>query len=671
MSDREEEPVGAGRRERRAAWRVAVAAVVLVGCATGRADFDLGQGLAGQQKWDEAIRAIEAAIQKEPDNAEYKTALARVRAGAADAELRNATGAAGQMAQLPEVDRGLAAVERALRYDSGHAPSLRFQATLRDRRVALAREVERLLVEGATFRDRQNWTQMGEAGARVLAIDPENAAATRLRQDAVRGAVEQSLKLASEAEAQEDWREAARALEEALGRDPGSEDVQRRLRIAQQRDNLAYYLGRAGQLEAEGQLERAYGFLKVAAKYWTTDVRLRDVMERVAREGRRRHYAGARQRAETDDWGRVYAALSQATQGFGAASRVDPQLRALTRDLSARLYDRALEFENQKLWGNMFVWFRALQDIDPLYRDVAAKVEQTREKLIDRATVKIAVLELEPPKAAPDAGSIVSGSIVTSLFKLGRRDFRVIERDALQSIIKEISIGQAGVLDVETAKEIGKIAGIDAILVGRVLQYKVDQSEAEGRKTVTVQVGTRSVPNPAYDRFLAELREGLKKSTDPAPPQTIQEPVNQLFTYRVGSVTAVGYVSVSFRLVGVERGDIRLAETVEEQDTFKQDYSEGVEAAGIQAVAKNAPIPTEVLNRVTARVVNRIVQYVARHFENRQETFLAAGREFQRRRQFTRAIEEYMNCITSAELEKTGERFAGLARGHVEELMRQ
>ncbi|MGH7319159.1 MAG: CsgG/HfaB family protein, partial [Candidatus Rokuibacteriota bacterium] len=334
-------------------------------------------------------------------------------------------------------------------------------------------------------------------------------------------------------------------------------------------------------------------------------------------------------------------------------------------------YERALEFENQRLWGNMFLWFRTLQEVDPLYRDTAAKVEQTREKLVDRATVKIAVLELEAPKASPDSGSIVSGSIVTNLFKLGRRDFKVIEREALQSIIKEISIGQAGVLDVETAKEIGKIAGIDAILVGRVLQYKVDQNESEGRKTVTVQVGNRSVSNPAYDRHLADLREGRKKSSDPVPPQTIQEPVHQLFTYRVGTVTAIGYVSVSFRLVGIERGEIRLAEKIDEQETFKQDYSEGVEAAGIQAVVKNAPIPTEVLNRVTEQAVGKIVQFIAKHFENRQESFLSAGREFQRRRQFTRAVEEYMNCITSAELERTGERFAALARNHVEELLRQ
>jgi len=188
---------------------------------------------------------------------------------------------------------------------------------------------------------------------------------------------------------------------------------------------------------------------------------------------------------------------------------------------------------------------------------------------------------------------------------------------------------------------------------------------------VTVQVGSRTVPNPAYEMHIAEVREGRKKASDGAPPQTIQEPIHQLFTYRVGTVTAVGYVSVSFRLVGVERGEIQLAEKIDEQEAFRQEYSEGVEAAGIQAVAKNTPIPTEVLNRVTEQVVGKIVALIARYYGSRQQYYLEAGRELQRRRQFTRAVEEYMNCTASAELEKTGEQYVAQARNHIEELMRQ
>jgi hypothetical protein len=227
------------------------------------------------------------------------------------------------------------------------------------------------------------------------------------------------------------------------------------------------------------------------------------------------------------------------------------------------------------------------------------------------------------------------------------------------------------VLDVESAKEIGKIAGIDVILVGRVLQYQVDQNEAAGSKTISVQVGTRTVPNPAYDLHLAAVQRGLRKASDPAPPQTIPEPVHQLVTYKVGTVTAVGYASVSFRLVGVERGDILLAEKIDEEETFRHDYSEGVEAAGVQSVPKKVPIPTEVLNRVTEKAVGRIVRLISSHYGNRQEYFLRLGQELQRRRQFTRAVEEFMNSVASAELVGSGGQVASQAQARVEELLRQ
>jgi tetratricopeptide (TPR) repeat protein/curli biogenesis system outer membrane secretion channel CsgG len=649
---------------------LALAMLVLGGCATGKADFDLAQTLLGQQKYDDAIRAYEQALQKEPDNAQYRSGLAQARAAAAQEQLRSATAVAGAMATIAEVDRGLQAIERAFRYDPQHQPSLAFQGRLRERRTALGNELEQLLAEGRSLAQRGEWAQAEQAAVRALAIDPGNAAAARQRQEAIRGATDRTLRQAAEAEAAEEWREAARYLEEALARDPNNDAIQTRLQTAKQRDSLAYYLGRAAQLESDGQLEQGYAFLQRAGKYWPNDVRIRDAQERLAREGRRRHYTEALRRAENDDWGKVHVALGQAVRGFGPATTVDGQLRTLVRDLSLKLYDRALEFENQKQWGNTWLWFRAVQQVDPAYRDTANKVEQTWEKLLDRASLKIAVLELEAPKAAPDSGSILSGSIVTNLFKLGRKDFKVIEREALQTIIKEISIGQAGVLDVETAKEIGKIAGIDTILVGRVLQYKVDQNESEGRKTVTVQVGSRTVANPAYQLFLAEVSAGRKKASDGAPPQTVQEPENQLVSYRVGTVTAIGYVSVSFRLVGVERGEIFLAEKIDEQETFRQDYSEGVEAARIQAVPKNAPIPTEVLNRVSDNVVGRIVQLINRHYGSRQQFYLDAGRELQRRRQFTRAVEEYMNCVASAELHGSGAQQAAQARTLIEELMR-
>lgn len=82
-------------------------------------------------------------------------------------------------------------------------------------------------------------------------------------------------------------------------------------------------------------------------------------------------------------------------------------------------------------------------------------------------------------------------------------------------------------------------------------------------------------------------------------------------------------------------------------------------------------MPTEVLNRVTQQAVDEIVGRIADHFESRPEAYLQAGQEFERRRQFTLAIDEYVNCAMSAELRQKGEQFAALAQARAEDLIRQ
>ena len=278
------------------------------------------------------------------------------------------------------------------------------------------------------------------------------------------------------------------------------------------------------------------------------------------------------------------------------------------------------------------------------------------------------MLEFESPKSAPDAGAIVSGSIITNLFKLGRKGFKVVERSALQSIIKEISIGQAGVLDVETAKEIGKIAGIDAILIGSVLKYGTEQHDEQETKTVPISLGYKEETNPAYLIYLS--LEKAKRDGMVAPPEKSRTEITQLHTYKAGTIKATGFVSVSFRLVSVERGDVRLADQVEQHELFTREYSDGVEGK-IVAKPRSAPNLNEMLSRVTEEAVTKVVQSIARHFQNRAEMYLASGQEMERRRQFTRAVEDYMAATIAAELENAGQQAAATARTHIDRLLRQ
>jgi len=80
---------------------------------------------------------------------------------------------------------------------------------------------------------------------------------------------------------------------------------------------------------------------------------------------------------------------------------------------------------------------------------------------------KIAVLPFrELDGRATVLGTYISEELVTDLFTLGGLD--IVERSMLDRILGEIKLGQTGVIDAATATQVGKIAGVDAIVTGTI-----------------------------------------------------------------------------------------------------------------------------------------------------------------------------------------------------------
>ena len=63
-------------------------------------------------------------------------------------------------------------------------------------------------------------------------------------------------------------------------------------------------------------------------------------------------------------------------------------------------------------------------------------------------------------------GKFISEELITRLFML--KKFQVVERQLLNKIIQEHKLNMVGVIDQSTAKELGKILGVDAICSGTI-----------------------------------------------------------------------------------------------------------------------------------------------------------------------------------------------------------
>lgn len=77
-------------------------------------------------------------------------------------------------------------------------------------------------------------------------------------------------------------------------------------------------------------------------------------------------------------------------------------------------------------------------------------------------------------------GDGISDMLVTSLVKMGR--FSVIERQQLEKVMKEQSLGLSGMIDASQAKEVGKLAAVDYIITGKVTLFEVKKEEMKAGK---------------------------------------------------------------------------------------------------------------------------------------------------------------------------------------------
>lgn len=107
-------------------------------------------------------------------------------------------------------------------------------------------------------------------------------------------------------------------------------------------------------------------------------------------------------------------------------------------------------------------------------------------RLASKEKVRIAVLDFDFSSVSnPNLLSILQGGskgvsdiLVNRLVKDG--NFSVIERSQIDAILREQNFGDSGRVDAGTAAQIGKILGVEAVIIGSVTQFDLQQRRSGG-----------------------------------------------------------------------------------------------------------------------------------------------------------------------------------------------
>ena len=99
--------------------------------------------------------------------------------------------------------------------------------------------------------------------------------------------------------------------------------------------------------------------------------------------------------------------------------------------------------------------------------------------VVEAAKPRVAVINFEVgvSSAPGDIGSGIADMLTTALVKSGKVD--VYERSQLQSVLGEQGLSASGLIDPGTAIKMGKLLGVQYIIMGKVTEYGVSESGSD------------------------------------------------------------------------------------------------------------------------------------------------------------------------------------------------
>lgn len=119
----------------------------------------------------------------------------------------------------------------------------------------------------------------------------------------------------------------------------------------------------------------------------------------------------------------------------------------------------------------------ALVAVQPEVAQAQAKKSKLRVAVLDFDYGSTGVsLNIFSALSSDSAAKGVSNLIAYKLVESG--NYTVLERSQVQKILSEQDLGQAGRLDAGTAAKIGKVLGVDAVLVGSITRFNVEQKKS-------------------------------------------------------------------------------------------------------------------------------------------------------------------------------------------------
>jgi TolB-like protein len=138
------------------------------------------------------------------------------------------------------------------------------------------------------------------------------------------------------------------------------------------------------------------------------------------------------------------------------------------------------------------------QDMD---KELSDLTEKLAAPIKDKAMKKVAVVDFTDLQGSTsgELGKYIAEQLTVN-FVMGKRDFSVLDRANLKRILAEHKLTSLGLVDPENAKQLGKFAGVDALVIGTIIPK--GQKTSLTAKVITTE--TAEIVGAARAEFMTD-----------------------------------------------------------------------------------------------------------------------------------------------------------------------
>jgi curli biogenesis system outer membrane secretion channel CsgG/TolB-like protein len=292
-----------------------------------------------------------------------------------------------------------------------------------------------------------------------------------------------------------------------------------------------------------------------------------------------------------------------------------------TNDNCGRMMEKGDQYAEKAMWGNALIQYQKAEALKCGHPELFGKLLDAKDNIVKRVRKSIAIFDFGSPSNERDAGKIAANKLIAYLHRNASYDLRIIERENLQSILREVQLDQTGVVDIKSAQTVGKMRGIDAFIVGDILNFSAK---------------TTDIPSTSQVKVLVS-EEGERKNY-------------QFIPYKHGTAKISAMIEIAYKLIDTQTGENIYSTTIAGKLIKEDKYSDGVPAGNVPHDPMQLPTEAEVLDELANAKVSEMGQSILKRFQSLEVEYFNQARQFQKRQNFDQAIERYTDAIFDEKL---------------------